>query len=128
MTNLISYPFRLTGTGAVASRDDGDEEYLAEELAQLVQTHPGERELVPTYGLNDPAYTDFDKAMLIAQVTVFGPPVTIEAVEAQYLSDTEQDIVVRFTPALPASTVDLIGADIGTAAVDTYDLIQEYSG
>ena len=126
MTELISHPFRLAGTGSVASRDDGDENYLAEELAQLVQTHPGERELVPTYGLNDPAFTTFDKAMLIAQVSTFGPPVTIQRVNIRVLSDEKQDVVIKFEPALDTGGPLYVGQDIGPTD-DTYDTYEEYA-
>jgi hypothetical protein len=126
VTNLISFPFRLAGTGSIASRDDGDENYLAEELAQLVQTHPGERELVPTYGLNDPAFATFDKAMLIAQVATFGPPVSIQRVEVRTLSDEQQDVVIKFEPALDTLGPVYVG-EIGATA-DTYDTYEEFNG
>lgn len=100
VTDLISFPFRLDPSGAVATRDDGSDEYLAEELAQLIQTNPGERELVPTYGLNDPTYAEVDQAMLAAQVATFGPPVQVQSVTTRFLSDEVQDVVVEFE-ALP---------------------------
>lgn len=125
MTNLISYPFRLTRTGAVASRDDADEEYLAEELGQLIQVHPGERELVPTYGFSDPAFTQFDQSMLTAQVATFGPPVVIEAVETRYLSDDTQDVVVRFTPALDMVGETFIGEELDPA--NTTSAFEEFT-
>ena len=96
MTTLISFPFRLTANGSVATADDGSEDYLQEELAQLIRTQPGERTLVPTYGIPDPAYAGFDEAVLRAQVGIFGPPVTIRAVDIAYLSDAEQDVIVYF--------------------------------
>jgi hypothetical protein len=126
VTNLISYPFRLTRTGAVASRDDGSEEYLAEELGQLIQTHPGERELVPTYGFTDPAFTQFDQSMLTAQVATFGPPVIIEAVESRYLSDSDQDIVVRFRPALDMIGQTFVGEELDPS--NTTSAFEEFTG
>lgn len=98
MVDLISFPFRVGSSGTVVVSDDAGVDYLGEELAQLIQTHPGERELVPAYGLNDPTYTRFDTAMLTAQCQLFGPPVTIDSVDTRYLDDTTQDVVVTFRP------------------------------
>lgn len=97
---LISFPFRLSGSASVTTRDDADIDYLGEELAQLIQTQPGERELVPTYGVNDPAFATLDSGMLAAQIETFGPPISIEDVSTRFLSDTVQDVVVSFSPAL----------------------------
>lgn len=112
MTRLISFPFRVDPTGSVAARDDSDVEYLGEELAQLIQTHPGERELVPLYGLNDPAYAGLDAAMLTGQVSLFGPPVQITKVESRPLNDTQTDVVVYFDRATRVS------GRLGEALVD----------
>lgn len=96
MTALLSYPFRLATGGAVATHDDASSDYHMEELAQLIATRPGERELTPTYGLADPAFAGFDQAMLVAQVGLFGPPVKITGVEVTPVSDVERDVVVYF--------------------------------
>lgn len=109
MTTLISFPFRLTPNGSVAAADDASVEYLQEELAQLIRTQPGERVLVPTYGMPDPAYAGFDDGTLVAQVGVFGPPITIRAVDIAWVSDTEQDVTVFFDET--TNTTDADGED-----------------
>ena len=102
---LISFPFRLTASGAVTTRPDGDVEYLAEELALLTLTRPGERPLVPTYGLNDPTFAEIDIAMLSAQVEIFGPPVEITGIRTRWIDGSTQDVVVEFEE-LPADEAD----------------------
>lgn len=82
--NLISYPFRLAPNGNVVVRPDDDEAYYAEELACLALTVPGERELVPQYGLEDPTFGDFVREELKAKVDMFGPPVRIEGVNVDF--------------------------------------------
>jgi hypothetical protein len=101
VTTLISFPFRLSGSGAVTTRDDADLDYLGEELAQLIRVLPGERELVPAYGMDDPAFSRFDEGMLAEQVDTFGPPVVIDSVTTRFLSDTVQDVVVTFHADIP---------------------------
>jgi hypothetical protein len=105
MTVLLTFPFRLEGGSAVVA-DDASEIYLGDELAQLIQTQPGERELVPGFGLNDPAYTVFDVSMLEAQIDQFEMPLVIDDVGTRYLDDTTQDVLVSFhpDPTLYAST------------------------
>lgn len=96
MAALISFPFRVAPDGSVVTREDGDPDYYAEELAVLISTRPGERPLVPDYGLSDPVFAEFDAAELGAQVDVFGPPVTITDVAATFVSATHQDVIVSF--------------------------------
>lgn len=77
--DLISYPMRLDKRGSIQTTEDG-EDYYAEELAMLIKTSPGERALVPDYGIADPTFNTVDQAELLAQISFFGPPVTIESI------------------------------------------------
>ena len=84
--DLISYPFRLDNKGYVQTTPDGDD-YYAEELAMLIKTSPGERNLVPDYGIADPTFGTFDKAELLSQIALFGPPVTINGITSSQIRD-----------------------------------------
>lgn len=95
-TQLLSHPFRLLPNGVVATLPDGDDNYYAEQLAILIMTQPGERELVPAFGLRDPAYEGIDLATLSAQITLFGPPVSLEDVQVKPANDTEVDVAIAF--------------------------------
>ena len=95
-TPLLSHPFRLAANGRVFTRDQSDDAYKAERLALLCTTEPGERVLVPGYGISDPAFAGFDENMLRTQVDLFGPYVVIESVSIKNRTDSLQDIEVIF--------------------------------
>ncbi len=96
-TPLISYPFRLSRAGSVVTVPEGSDEQLAEELAVAVLTEQGERELVPTFGIADPAFVGFELDALRLHVELFGPPVDLEDVEVRFLTDTSQDVLINFS-------------------------------
>lgn len=106
MTLLISYPFRLAPNGTVAVREDGDPDYYTEELACLILTQPGERVLVPEYGVEDPTYDDIDDEELRAKVVLFGPPVSITDVYVEDVYDGLVDIEIHFEPLAIGATDD----------------------
>jgi len=86
MARLISYPFRIASSGSVATTEEGID-YFAEELAMLVKTIPGERELVPEYGISDPTFSDFSQIELLEKISMFGPPVKIEDASSNFSTD-----------------------------------------
>ena len=106
--DLISYPFRLNKQGYVQTTEDG-EDYYAEELAMLIKTQPGERGLVPDYGIADPTFSNFDTAELLSQISIYGPPVTIENVDTTVVTDG----IVRLN-------IDYTGLEIDDPDYPTY--------
>jgi hypothetical protein len=94
---LLAYPFRLDAAGSVVTVPEGSDEQLAQELAVAVLTRQGERDLVPSFGIADPAFVGFDGDALRLHVELFGPPVELEDVEVVFLTDTTQDVTVRFS-------------------------------
>lgn len=96
-TSLISYPFRLSAAGTVATVPEGSDDQLAQELAVAVLTKQGERMLVPGFGIADPAFVGFEEDALLMHVELFGPPVDIDAVTARFIDDHTQDVVVQFS-------------------------------
>jgi phage baseplate assembly protein W len=79
------------------TREDGDEDYIAERLALLILTKPGERVLVPAYGLRDPTFSEIDPALLSTQVEMFGPDVRIDGITTRPRSDTLSEITVDYS-------------------------------
>lgn len=73
MTNVLAHPFALAGN-AVAVVDDGSDTGAAQEIALLCATRLGERELVPGYGIPDPAFDALELAEINAGLTLYGPP------------------------------------------------------
>ncbi len=106
MVKLISYPFRIDSRGRVITIED-NEDYHAEELAVLIQTVPGERTLVPDYGISDPTFSSISKVELIDKIEMFGPPVVIGQVKSQYLVDGRLDISIEYNPAEDSEDSDL---------------------
>lgn len=95
MVRLISYPFRLGINGSVVTTDEG-EDYYGDELAMLMKTVPGERELVPTYGIEDPTFDEYNVHELIEKISTFGPPVDIVDTTTTYLSNGRVNVNVIF--------------------------------
>lgn len=93
---LLSFPFRLMPNGRLAKVDQDSEEQVGEAIAALVLTHPGERELVPELGINDPAFDTLYSSQIESQVEDFEVPCTITDVLVQYTDDTRQDVIIFF--------------------------------
>jgi hypothetical protein len=74
--DLWSHPFRLDGAGNVATVVAGSDDHAAEAIVIIASTAPGERALVPGFGLADPTFGDglLDLAGLNAQLALYGPP------------------------------------------------------
>lgn len=101
MTALISYPFRLDSRGYAVVREDDTDGYYAEELANLIQTKPGERTLRPAYGVDDPAFRSrFPTAEMTMKASVYGPPVKIKDVKVNFVRDGVADVTVEFDNAI----------------------------
>jgi hypothetical protein len=97
MTSLISHPFRLGPTGSIVVHEQDSDDCYAELLAVMIGTRPGERDQVPQFGINDPTFSTIDPHELTSKLSVFGPPLQIQGITVQPISDTEQDIIVEFT-------------------------------
>jgi phage baseplate assembly protein W len=95
VVNLLSYPFRLDARGSVATTEDG-EDYFAEEIASLISTRPGERTLVPNYGITDPVFNSLSKTELIEKIGMFGPSVTINSIRSTLLNDTQVKVDINY--------------------------------
>lgn len=80
----LSFPLRLTRTGAFATVEQGSDQHVAELLSQAVLTRPGERHLIPTYGIDDPAFVGWERLKLVLHVADYGPDVVIEDVSKVY--------------------------------------------
>ena len=96
MTQIISYPFRLMPQGRIATVEQNSDLATAEQLADLLLTRPGERVLVPTYGIVDPAFVGVNAADIEIAVAIFGPPVTIVSIEEQTINSQITEVRIGF--------------------------------
>lgn len=96
MADVLSHPFRLDSTGAVATVTEGSDEANAEAIAVLLLTRKGERDLVPGFGIADPTYAELDVAELNVALDDYGPPVTVTATAVEYPTDTTERVELTF--------------------------------
>ena len=95
---LLSYPFRVTPAGDVATVEDGTEDAAAEAVAILCLTRKGERELVPDYGITDPVFRGINLSEVAAGLVDYGPAgVTVDNITVTYPSDTLERVELTIT-------------------------------
>jgi hypothetical protein len=93
---MISFPFRLDGTGRVAKVDPLGDEGRAQRIAEVCRTVKGERPLAVNFGVDDPAWRGLHVADVAMQVATWGPyDVTLSGVEARP-DESSQQLVIAF--------------------------------
>lgn len=86
----LSFPFRLTTTGAVATVEHGSDAEVDEAIAVLVLTNIGERPMAPDYGVPDPTFDALHIGDVQAGVSTFGPAgVRVTALDMKPVTDTQ---------------------------------------
>ena len=96
MARLISFPFRLDATGAVASVEQDSDSEIDEQIAVAMLTRPGERFTVPTFGVNDPAFDGFLLSALQRHCIDFGPDVDVTTVETNRKTEGREQVVINW--------------------------------
>jgi len=93
---VISFPFRLDTTGAVATVEQNSDQEIEEEIALAMLVRPGERIQCPTFGVADPAYSGFVLGALQRHLIDFGPDIQVIEVGQSVLSDGREQITVAW--------------------------------
>lgn len=93
---ILSHPFRLAANGSVAKVDPISPQGIAEQIAVLVLTRRGERELIGGFGTSDPTFGAFDPTEVVAGITAFGPPTSIADITVAPRDDATLDVTVTF--------------------------------
>lgn len=93
---LIAHPFRLGDDGRVATHEQDDDAYLAERIALILGCRPGERPLVPAFGVEDPAYDELSLVSIQNQMAIFEVPVQITDLVRDDTSDSTTTYRVTF--------------------------------
>lgn len=106
MVALISHPFRILPNGNVATREEDSDEYLGERLELILTIRPGERLLVPEFGIGDLEFQGLAASALENQIELFGLPVTIIEVVERVTGEGTVDYTVRYDTALAAEDED----------------------
>lgn len=94
---LLSHPFRLRPNGEVATVEQGSDEANAEQLAVLVLTRIGERELAGGFGITDPTFAGLAPSEVAAGVAAFGPDIDIDTIEVEPVDDATLNVAIRFS-------------------------------
>ena len=88
--SCISYPFRLTPTGSVATVVPGSDAEIDEAIAVLCLTNLGERPMRPTFGVPDPTFAGVHVGDVQVGLDEHGPTgVTVVGVETNPVSNTQ---------------------------------------
>lgn len=93
---LIAHPFRLGNDGRVQTHEQDEDQYLAERIALIMGCRPGERELVPAFGIVDPVFDGLTIASIQNQMAIFEVPVTIVDVQRDDINDSTTSYRVTF--------------------------------
>jgi hypothetical protein len=96
MPRLISFPFRLDGTGAIASVEQDTDAEIEQQLAVATLTRPGERITVPTFGVADPAFARFLTGSLQRHCLDFGPNIQIKEVRAKLTPEDTEEVAIEW--------------------------------
>jgi hypothetical protein len=86
----ISFPFRLTPTGSVATVVRGSDAEIDEAIAELVLTTIGERPMRPSYGVPDPAFAGLFVGDVQVGLDEHGPQgITVVGIETAPVNNSQ---------------------------------------
>ena len=107
MTNVLAYPVRVQPDGSIATVQDLSEASLAQEIALLVLTEPGERPLVPEYGLDSLADVDpISEMELNLKLGTFGVPAVVNSISRVVGQGDVVGVTVEFDTIESGSEMD----------------------
>jgi hypothetical protein len=92
----LSFPIRLTRTGSFATVEQNSDAHVDELLATAILTRPGERHLMPNFGIDDPAFVGWERIKLALHVADFGPNVMIDDVSIEQNSTGTERVVMSW--------------------------------
>lgn len=96
MPAVLSHPFRIGPTGAIAVVEEDTEAAHAEAVAVVCLTRKGERPMVPSFGVVDPVFDELDVAEVNAVLATHGPGITVTDVEVTYPDSTTAAVRLSF--------------------------------
>lgn len=97
MPRLMSFPFRIDGTGSIASVEQGSDAEIDQQIAMAMLTRPGERVQVPTFGVADPVFANFQLGALQRHLNDFGPEVDVVTVTDKRTVEGLEEVVVNWS-------------------------------
>jgi hypothetical protein len=94
---MIKFPIKFDTTG-LEKLSTNSREYYAQLLSICLLTEPGTHPFTPSFGANDPSFTNIDKGVFILNASRFIPEVTITDIDisAQNSGDGSTRVSVSF--------------------------------
>lgn len=86
----------MTSDGRIALVEQASIGADTEQIAVLALTRPGERPLVPGFGMVDPTFAGFEVSNLAAAVALWGPPVQIDTATVTVVDEQTEAVEVIF--------------------------------
>jgi hypothetical protein len=96
MARVLSLPFALSAAGRAITVEQGSDEYYKQQIATLVSTIAGEREIYETLGMPDMAFDSFGHTEFHTQMSKYLPQIVSFKVNREDVSDTTQRIEIAF--------------------------------
>jgi hypothetical protein len=95
---VLSFPFRLTPTGSVATVEEGSDAAVDEAIAVLCLTTIGERHMRPTFGVPDPGFAGLHVGDVQVGLDEHGPEgITVLSVDSTPINNTQEAADIRWT-------------------------------
>lgn len=108
VTYVFAHPFRLAGNH-FAVVDDAEEREFAQEIAIMASTRPGERALVPDFGITDPTFGTLDVAEVNRCLALYGPAgVAVTGIAIEVVDQSTQQTTLSFDSAPVQPTGDVV--------------------
>lgn len=99
---MISFPFRLTPLGAVATTEPGSDQEVNEAIAVLILTRPGEHHLAPEYGVPDPTWAGLQVGDVQVGLDDYGPTgVTVTSITSEPVTGSRVTATVNWDRPTP---------------------------
>ena len=95
--DVLSSPFRFLGNGRAATVVQFSDDDVAQKIASLMQTEPGELPLAPHFGIHDPTFRSVRSTEIEAAIVSFYPGVTVNDVRMGIDGAGETAIEIYFT-------------------------------
>lgn len=95
---VLSFPFRLTSTGAAATVGYGTDAEIDEAIGILTQTHLGERPMAMGYGILDPTFHGLDTGDIQVGLNDYGPAgITVAKITTTPHSETMSRATIHWS-------------------------------
>jgi len=91
--DTIAFPIKFDSTG-LAKHREGTDDYYKHLLSLAILSEPRRHPFSPNFGINDPAFTVFDKGGFVTQAARYVPEVIITGVATEV--NPEEEIAVVF--------------------------------